>query len=146
MKNQRKKFLIDPKFQIFFLSFSLATGILVSVIFMMTSAFFLKQVFAQAEAQGLPKDHVFFDILRYHEHMTVVSVIISTLIVLTILSYYSFYMSNRVAGPIYRLKMKLREYCDGKDFQEINIREHDLFPELADVINEAIIHTQNNKK
>lgn len=130
----------------FFLSFSLGTGIIVSVVFMLTSAFFLNQVFVQAQIQGLHQDHVFLEILGYHERMSVISVTLSTIMVLGVLSFYSFYMSNRVAGPIFRLKMKLQEYCDGKPFEEITIREKDLFPELADLINKAIIHTQKLKK
>jgi hypothetical protein len=48
------------------------------------------------------------------------------------------FMSNKIAGPIYRICMTLKEIRDSGQTKMISIRKDDFFQELPDAINEVI--------
>jgi hypothetical protein len=67
-----------------------------------------------------------------------ISVYVSMLLLLPIFIRDSFKLSNRFAGPIYRIRSTLREVTDGKPYTPINLRKGDFWSDLAQELNAAI--------
>ncbi len=72
---------------------------------------------------------------RLQTFIWVVAVIEVVLVVAAI--YYSAITSNRIAGPVYRLKKVLREIADGDLTVRIKLRKRDYLQDLAQEINDA---------
>ncbi len=141
-KNIRKKLFIDPAFQgYFFIATSVLASVGSAIIFAVTR-FFSSNFIFEAKKLGLPSDHPFFQLIESQQKMMDLGVFISSVAVFGILIIYGLYMSNRVAGPIYRLKNHLRAYCGGKEYSKVTFREKDFFPELATLVNDAILHAE----
>jgi len=49
-----------------------------------------------------------------------------------------FFVSNRIAGPIYRLKRHMIDLIDGKKCSELTFRKKDYFTEIIPVYNELL--------
>lgn len=49
-----------------------------------------------------------------------------------------FWLSNRVAGPLFRLEKHMNDVADGKSSAEIQFRDKDYNAELASAFNEVI--------
>ncbi len=60
----------------------------------------------------------------------------SAMISLSVLIWFAFRMSHRIAGPLYRLKMAMLKTATGKKIKKLAFREKDYFQELADSFNE----------
>ena len=53
--------------------------------------------------------------------------------------YYGARTSNRIAGPIYRLKKVMRDVADGDLTCRIKLREHDHLQDLAQEMNDVLV-------
>jgi hypothetical protein len=67
-----------------------------------------------------------------------ISVYVSMLLLLPIFIRDSFKLSNRFAGPIYRIRSTLRDVTDGKPYTPIELRKGDFWSELAQELNAAV--------
>lgn len=47
-------------------------------------------------------------------------------------------LSNRIAGPLYRIEAALKKYLETGEYSDIKLREGDLFSSLADLLNKSI--------
>lgn len=56
---------------------------------------------------------------------------------------YGLYFTNRIAGPLYRLKVQMENLIAGKDVGELEFRKNDYFKELADLFNQIVKKTKN---
>lgn len=56
---------------------------------------------------------------------------------------YGLYLTNRIAGPLYRLKVHMENLVAGKDVGELEFRKNDYFKELADLFNQIAKKTKN---
>ena len=63
---------------------------------------------------------------------------------LPIALYDALKLSNRFAGPVYRMKTNLRDFNDGKLYSPVCLREGDFHSELATEINIAIETAREN--
>lgn len=56
---------------------------------------------------------------------------------------YGLYFTNRIAGPLYRLKVQMENLIAGKDVGELEFRKNDYFKELAALFNQIVKKTKN---
>ena len=131
MKTQRfprKKKLINPRYQLKFaflvvfllLFYSLIFGV---AIFSPLALDFHESADAEDQAR------VAFVVLGLHE--TIWPALLSALV----LAFFGAILySHRIAGPLYRLKMSVDEFMEGK-FQPIRLRKTDEFKEIEPMIN-----------
>lgn len=71
-------------------------------------------------------------VVSKHSMLILVSVAL-----LPVFLYDTIKMSNRFAGPIYRLRKNLKSLAEGKPVEEINFRDKDLWAELSVDFNEV---------
>ena len=124
---RRKKTLVDRELQLGLASRLLAywgaTWLAVFAVPIMTQMFMAEVSFAEL-ANKMISDLWF--------PMTM------SLFVLPIVARDCVRFSNRVAGPIWRLKQTIRDINDDKDVRTIKLREGDYCVELADEVNRLI--------
>lgn len=59
-------------------------------------------------------------------------------VVLAIFSFLVLRMTNRIAGPLYRITQELRHIERTGEIHEIRVREHDFYQEYVDVLNRVL--------
>ncbi|MBN1475923.1 hypothetical protein JXA47_04145 [Candidatus Sumerlaeota bacterium] len=125
-KNQRKRLIINPRFQWPFVASILQLEIV---------------VFLTAALITLIADYVLLDLaLLYSPHFQRVTICAVGLFLLcgAILVQLGLRISNRISGPLYRISMVLDEIVEGRVPKPIRFREGDFHPELADKVNRAL--------
>lgn len=132
----RRQYLVEPKFQMSFMGFSLIVAVMVSSIFYVGYHFTFGTFSQTREVLGannpdigmlLDQQILLMDRLFW---MALASSFLGIMIL-------GLQMSNRVAGPIFRLRKHLSEYSQSGQFRPIEFRKNDFFKELADDMNKA---------
>ena len=49
------------------------------------------------------------------------------------------FFSNRIAGPLYRLRSEMKKVADGAEARPVHFRKSDLFKVVADQYNELLV-------
>lgn len=136
--NNRKKLLIEPAFQISFLKFTGAILLVVGTIFYLATAFFFHNFRKLGAEMGMGADHIFFQFLETQETRMNAIVLISLVVTSAVFLLWSLYVSNKIAGPIYRLKKELSDHIENGTQKDIAFRKGDYFTELAELVNNAL--------
>jgi hypothetical protein len=135
-KEKRRTFLINPRFQLSFMAYTVGMSALIIAIFYCANVYFFWKFNNSGVQLGLPPDHVYFQFLAEQKFkMNLVFGVTST-IAFAALGVWGLFLSHRVAGPVYRLCKHARDLVSGKDVGEVSFRKKDYFPELADAFNE----------
>ena len=71
-----------------------------------------------------------------------VQLIFSSVVVYLVALFYS----HKIAGPMYRLKMVLHEYMDGKDIEKVSFRKTDFIPGVSRLFTNFFIFLGKRKK
>jgi hypothetical protein len=130
-----KRILIDPKFQLTFLGYTIVVAACTIGIFYTADAYFFWK-FRQIGADlKLPADHVFFQFLGEQERSMNIVFLVTSLFAFTALCLGGLIVSHRVAGPLRRLRKHLVDVNEGRAQGEMAFRKDDFFPELAEAIN-----------
>jgi methyl-accepting chemotaxis protein len=135
---RRKKFLINPRFQLTFIYYMTAiSGIAITVLYLSNSYFFWRFQKMGVDL-GIPQASAFFQFLAKQRvlmnHITVVTSIILLILILVV----GILFSHRISGPIHRLETHMRKIADGTGHDHVRFRKSDYFPELAEAFNLAI--------
>ena len=113
---QRKSLFVASKFQIFFIVYSIVVS-MVPVLMLNLARFFT-----------LPESSTGMMLMVW-------GLTVSILVLLFLTSYV---LSNRLAGPIYRIQKHVDLVVSGQTQEKIKLREGDFFIELADSVNQLI--------
>jgi len=70
---------------------------------------------------------------------------ITFLVIFIIYFFYGFWLTNCIAGPLFRLKRHMDEVADGKSDVEIHFRKNDYGSELAESFN-AVMKSRVQKE
>jgi hypothetical protein len=134
--NKRKKFLINPPFQISIIRQMLILTCVVIAIFYGANIYHFWSLRRQGLSLGLPPEHVFFRFLAEQQYtMDLLFLFTSVLAFLTIVGF-GLFLSHRIAGPLYRLKQYLHEsHLDPNNTEALCFRENDYFPDVAEAVN-----------
>lgn len=139
MKNSKRRFkLINPAFQVPFLLFFTSAFLLNFVAFKMVVFFTFKKFSQDLLDAGLTSSSVVFDFLRTQEANLDTVIYITTFMGTMLTLVGGYYISHRIAGPIYRVSQDLNRMLESNEFKEIRLRKGDCFPELAQVFNQLI--------
>ena len=133
MINKRTKLLVMPKFQISFIMYSASTSILLALIFFISHNFFFKKFIKEGMAMGIPANHAYFKLIQDQQHYMNFVFLGALLAVLACSVLYGLYMSNRIAGPIFRLT-EFAKSREKSELDQIYFRKNDYFSDLANVI------------
>lgn len=135
-KNRRpSKFLINPKFQLGFLSYILGLAVVNFTIFYASFWVVFENFYKTGQAMNLPPRSFYFQFLN-QQHSTLNTVFIIVGVVNTlILVFGGIALSHRVAGPLYRLKSHALSVSEGKTDVDVKFRKYDYFQDLAEAYN-----------
>ena len=134
-KNQRKVYLINPKFQLKVTSYFIFLAIINILVFYGCVYYFFDIFHSKGIEIGLPENHVFFMFIEDQiTRMTSIFVVMAILTVL-ILLIAGVLISHRIAGPMYRLNMDLRGMAEKKELKSLKFREKDFFQEIPEAFN-----------
>lgn len=135
MANNRKKVLINPKFQLNYIKHTVVLSLLVLATFYFSTLMHFNNFKSKGIAAGLPEDHIFFEFIKGQQSSMDILFLVSGVIAILVIVGYGVYLSHRVAGPLYRLQKYLEESQEGGPEKPLKFREGDYFGELADAIN-----------
>ncbi len=133
----RKKYLIVPDFQIRFLNFITLGVVLNLFLYVLSNLFVFHRLSSFAQES---KGEIAVETMNLIESLSQDQLIILLLssLLITALSYgVGLVMTNRAAGPLFRINMHLDEFNKSGKFKKISLREKDFFKETADKINLA---------
>lgn len=132
--NRRRKYLIHRKFQFTIIGFNLLIALL------MLSAFFIENIyvfstFTGPEYEELIGGSIFFELLEEDRAKMKIALLITSVVTLAVMVIGGLVLSNRVAGPVYRIRNHMDDVMSGKTDRKLKFRTKDFFPELAESYN-----------
>lgn len=135
MQEQRNKYIIEKEFQYAFIKSTLLIVGASLAMFVCSQVIFFKKMINYGQTAGLEKDHVYFQFISDQQtQMTIIGFICFALLsAFTI--YWALKFSNRIAGPLFRLKKDLQRKAMGEDVK-FKFRDGDFFPELPTLIDD----------
>lgn len=143
---KRSKLLINQKFQVSFMLYSVAIALFSSAMFYAAVYYFFWKFRTLGASMGLAPDHVFFRFLDTQQsslnwYWLAMSVISSLGI-----CAWGLLLSHRVAGPLHKLRLHMNRVARSETEAEVQFRSGDYFPELADAYNEQLRTLQAPRK
>ena len=72
------------------------------------------------------------------KHAIKTKLFIRAFIIIFLISVLSIFWSHRIAGPLYRMRIILKDICEGKKVKEVRFRKSDEFKELAEDLNKLV--------
>ncbi|MCC7441010.1 MAG: hypothetical protein IT285_05235 [Bdellovibrionales bacterium] len=132
---KRRWLLINPRFQLIMLAYSVGLAALAIGIFYGANLLFFSDFYAKGESLGLPRDHVFFQFIDMQKGRMNWIYVLTSLVVLGTMCIAGLIMSHRVAGPLYRMRNHMTAVADGKTTADLTFRKGDFFQELPGLYN-----------
>lgn len=133
MQHRRRIILIDKKFQFRFAFYIVSWLFALSLIYPLLISnlfdFFMKY------ASMDPNGPTVSALTRTRQELLTVLILLQVVFVLVTL-LISIFLSHRVAGPVYKLKMFLTKAKEGQLRDRLQFRKADHFMEVADLYNE----------
>jgi hypothetical protein len=136
-KNKRKSLVIDPSTQWAIIRYCMLFGVL-SCLLLFTTAllcydYFLADIFL--EAVHSPRMREAFDVALFG---ALTSLFVSSASLLLICFGFSMVLSNKMAGPLLRLRRHMEEIAEGTRLKELVIRKGDFFQPVVDEYNHML--------
>ena len=135
-KSKRKIYLINPKFQLRFILFSVSVSLLGMSVFFASIKYFFWSFKQMGEEFGISKSHIFFRFIDDQNYKMNLLFLTSAILVLAISSIGALFLSHRVAGPIHRMTSHLKATSENELIADVKFRKNDEFIELQDAFNE----------
>lgn len=140
---KRKKFLINPKFQLSFIVFSIFVSLLGMGIFYSSIKYFFWSFKKIGQDNGIPEGHLFYQFIEDQARKMDSTFMIAGSVVIIIGLIGSIVISHKVAGPIYRLTKHLHDSSPNDEKLEVKFRKGDFFIELQDAFNQFVNKNKN---
>lgn len=134
---QRKYYLNTP-FQLSFISVMVGTGFGSIGVFFLANRFLIQRLLRLCQEAGLGAEHPVTRAIQNHIHTVDVGFFGASLLVILGLFAFSVYFSNKVEGPLSRLKEHMYAVAHGQHKRKISFRKGDYFQEVADAFNELL--------
>lgn len=134
--SQRKNFLINPKFQLRFISFTTILSFTAILIMYFTNYYFFEKLKSRGVQLGLPRSGVFFQYIDYQNTILNRITALTAGLLFVIIFIAGLLFSHRIAGPLYRFKKHLDAISNVAELKEVEFRQRDFFPEIAEAFNQ----------
>lgn len=133
----KRTFLVNKKFQYSILGWIALIGVLIDFIFYSANVYFFTYMEYQALQSGMSQNDRFFQFLDGQQSLMFKVFLTSTAITIVVIFWGGLYLSNKVAGPLYRFMQHLNQNRV-TDAKPIQFRKNDYFLELQDAFNEFV--------
>lgn len=134
---RRRRYLIQPKFQLTLIAFNAILAALTIIIFYAQNIAAFTEL-SGADIEELQANEYIQEVIQEEETKLRRIFSLTSLVVLFLMVVGGLILSNRVAGPIYRMQTHMKDLLDGKDVGPIKFRDKDFFLELAEQYNEVL--------
>jgi hypothetical protein len=131
----RRQWLVEEHFQLHFIAFTTATAIAACLVFYGAASYFFSKYTSFAIEVGLRPSDPFFTVLRNMETMLTYMFAVTAFAVIVFTCVAGLVFSNRVAGPMYRLRMHMEKVARGETLDAVSFREKDYFHDIAATYN-----------
>jgi hypothetical protein len=136
-KNNRKTLLIYPEIQKPLVYIGITLVLALTLIQILTLIYFIfKYRYGDVEFHFSMLQEVVFNIFYYRASLLLILLVPFILTVL-ILGRYLLFISNKYAGPIYKIEKSLDQINETGEFQEIKIRSTDFLITFVDKLNKS---------
>lgn len=144
-KSRRKKYLINPRFQLSFIIFSSIVSLLSLSIFFASVQFFFFRLNYRGQEIGIPEGHIFYRFIQDQQYNMLLTFAVAAVAVIIVSSTGALLLSNKVAGPLYRLVIDLKKMNAEGEVKNIKFRKGDFFIEVEEEVNSLINQFGKNK-
>lgn len=137
-KQNRKSYLIKPDFQWKMIGYAAVLSALILVLVYGAHTYFIYSLKMLGSEAGLDSGHVFF---RFVDEQSGIlnSIFLMIAVGINLLVVFGgLWLSNRIAGPIYRVESSFLEYNEKGQTAKVKFRQHDFFPELMTAFNQFL--------
>ncbi|MGE3611407.1 MAG: hypothetical protein AB7I27_17575 [Bacteriovoracaceae bacterium] len=134
IKNRRRVFLVNKKFQGAFVLFTLIPAISAIGTFYGLMRYYFHNLKLDGMELGLRTDHPYFLLLNDQQDLMNKIFFLFTLLMVLFFVIWGIWLSHKVAGPLYRLT-KYFEEANGKPEKPLSFRPGDFFQEIPKAIN-----------
>lgn len=145
-KYKRRNYLINPEFQLRFMAY-VAMAVLASLsVLYLSNLWYFELLLEQGYELGLDPQHPYYVFIAdqrtlLHQTYAAVSIVVFLLLMIS-----GLFLSHRIAGPVYRLKMQMRDIvAKNGNVNPVYLRSKDFFPEVADEMNEMLAYLKTNQ-
>lgn len=140
--NRRKKYLIYPPFQLALLLANVISVLACLAIFATLLSSSFNEMIQLGQQAGFPEGHPYFQFLSVQGSTVVRRLLVAVAICLVLNTVLFIWLSHRLVGPIYGMKLYLQRYVEARGRGErsppIVFRKNDFFQDLAGHLNEAL--------
>jgi hypothetical protein len=134
----RRKLLINEHFQYRFILFAGGVALLACFLFYATASYFFAKYTSFAIEVGLRPSDPFFKVLFNMENLLTYMFAFTSAVTIVVSIVGGLMFSNRVAGPMYRLRMHCDKVARGETLEGVSFRDKDYFHEVAVAYNEQM--------
>lgn len=147
MAEKRKKFLVNPNFQLRFIGWMAGVALIVILIFYSAHLYFFRSYMNQGKAAGLPPHHIFFTFLSDQYRSMNWIIAITSVTVFIMIFFAGLILSHRIAGPLNRFSEHMDNCWKDKKLSKVRFRSEDYFQELAEAYNRHLfLETSENSE
>lgn len=140
--NRRKKYLIYPPFQLALLLANVISVLACLAVFATLLGTSFNEMIQLGQQAGFPEGHPYFQFLSVQGATVVHRLLAAVSICLVLNTVLFIWLSHRLVGPIYGMKLYLLRAIEAKKRGEtvppITFRKNDFFKDLAVHLNEAL--------
>jgi hypothetical protein len=134
----RRDYFINPAFQLRFIGFTLLMALLAVVVVYCSQMYFFWNFAKLGHEIQLGDGHPFFRFLSEQQKVMSRVFWVTALSITLITIVWGILLSHKIAGPILRIDTHIKNCLELKQFEAMKFRKNDLFPELAEHVNDLL--------
>ena len=145
----RKKYLINREFQLPFILRMITIAAVVSVLLYVSNFVIFWRFNVLGQQMNLDESHPFYIFLKNQLGIMNTAYIFISLAVFIFLIVSGLFISHRISGPLYNLKLNIHKLSELKslqgiaDLKEIKFRKDDFFHDIGNELNNHIFNLKS---
>jgi signal transduction histidine kinase len=145
-KNRRIKLLINPSFQLRMIGFFVGLALVMALVFYQTMSATMNVIKEQVNHLPLAQDQVVIEFLNGQKQFTMIVVGVSALFTIILLTIGGLLLSQKIAGPIERLREEMKRVREGQPVRNFLPRKGDFFQDFYSEFNDFAAHLGNKDR
>jgi nitrogen fixation/metabolism regulation signal transduction histidine kinase len=141
--DERKNYLINPKFQLSIVGIFIGIALIINMINFLSITYSFHEIIAAGNQANLPENSPFFKFIHSQENHFTSIFLWTSLISATTLVIFGILLSHKIAGPIYRINEDLKAMTKDGKLKTLHFRKGDFFVETTETFNNFIKSLEN---
>ena len=135
---KRQSYLINPSFQLKLIGWMTGLALAPICAFFAAHYYSFRKLRLLGEGINLESNHIYFRFLEAQSVNMFWAFMLCSVMAVLVVTVMGLILSNKVAGPIHRLKVHLEQVSHGNGGAELSFRKGDYFSELPAVVNDFV--------